>query len=104
MKFNRKRIEIFAEFLIFGVAMGLAEDLIALKLATGEPITWKIVGIVTLVAIPFAAVGELVVDRIKIVADHNDHDDTRKEQKKKMERTPIKVTVTKRKAVGAKKI
>ncbi|MDH5596738.1 MAG: hypothetical protein OEY44_01430 [Candidatus Peregrinibacteria bacterium] len=104
MKFNRKRIEIFAEFLIFGVAMGLAEDLIALKLATGEPITLKIVGIVTLVAIPFAVVGELVVDRMKIVANHNNHDDEKIEDDKKMERAHLKVTITKKEAVGAKKI
>jgi len=73
MKFNRKRIEIFAEFLVFGVAMGIVEDVIALKLATSEPITWKVVGIVTLVAIPFAAIGELIVDRMKIVPDNNKH-------------------------------
>ena len=69
-KINRKRVEIFLEFLIFGVAMGIVEDVIALKLATGEPITWRVVGIVTLVAIPFAAVGELVVDRMKIIPDN----------------------------------
>lgn len=61
---KRKRLEIFLEFLIFGVAMGLLEDLIAISLATDEMITWQTVGIVVLVAIPFAAMGELVVDRI----------------------------------------
>jgi hypothetical protein len=60
---NLRRLEIFLEFLIFGVIMGVTEDLIAVKLATGEPLTWKIVGVVTLVAIPFAAIGELIVDR-----------------------------------------
>lgn len=69
-KINRKRVEIFLEFLIFGVAMGIVEDVIALRLATSEPITWKVVGIVTLVAIPFAAIGELVVDRMKIIPDN----------------------------------
>lgn len=68
-KINRKRIEIFLEFLVFGVAMGIVEDLIALKWATGEPITWRVIWIVMVVAIPFAAVGELVVDRMKIVPD-----------------------------------
>ncbi len=61
---KRKRLEIFLEFLIFGVAMGLLEDLIAISLATDEMITWQTVGIVVLIAIPFAAMGELVVDRI----------------------------------------
>ena len=72
-KVTRKRIEVFAEFLVFGMAMGLAEDLIALKLATGEPITWRIVGIVTLVAIPFAIAGELIVDRMKIIPEGGKH-------------------------------
>ena len=67
MKFNRKRIEVFTEFLVFGVIMGLTEDLIAVTVATGEPITLKIVGVVTLVAIPFAIAGELIVDRMKLV-------------------------------------
>lgn len=72
MKFNRKRVEVFAEFLVFGVAMGIVEDVIALKLATSEPITWRVIAIVTLVAIPFAALGELIVDRMKIVPDNGD--------------------------------
>jgi hypothetical protein len=60
---NLKQLEIFLEFLIFGVIMGVIEDVIAVKLATGEPITLKVLGIVILVAIPFAAIGELIVDR-----------------------------------------
>ncbi len=47
--------------------MGVIEDLIVVKLSTGEPITWKILGIITLVAIPFAAIGELIVDRIELI-------------------------------------
>jgi hypothetical protein len=60
---NWKRVEVFLEFLLFGLVMGIAEDLIAVFVVTGEPITWKILGVVTLVAIPFAAIGELIVDR-----------------------------------------
>jgi hypothetical protein len=60
-----RRLEVFLEFLIFGVVMGVTEDLIAVTLATGEPITWRIIIIVTVVAIPFAAIGELIVDRTK---------------------------------------
>jgi putative Mn2+ efflux pump MntP len=63
---NKKKIEVFLEFLIFGVIMGIVEDLIAVKFATNETITWSIILIITLVAIPFAAVGELIVDRIQI--------------------------------------
>jgi len=64
MVINKKRLGVFIEFLIFGVVMGITEDLIAISLATGEPITWKLVLIITLVAIPFAVIGELIVDRM----------------------------------------
>ena len=57
-----RHIEMFLEFLIFGVIMGVVEDLIAVTLITSEPITMQIIGIVTLVAIPFAIIGELIVD------------------------------------------
>lgn len=60
-----KRVEVFLEFLIFGVVMGVTEDLIAVKFATGETITWEVVWIVLLVAVPFAAIGELLVDRVE---------------------------------------
>ena len=57
----------FLEFLIFGVIMGVVEDLIAVTLITGEPITLQIIGIVTLVAIPFSIIGELIVDYQDII-------------------------------------
>ena len=62
-----RRLEVFLEFLIFGIIMGVVEDLIAVTLATGEPITWRILGIIILVAIPFAAIGELIVDRLDFI-------------------------------------
>ncbi len=61
---NWKKIEIVLEFLIFGIVIGIAEDLIAITFTTGEPITWKVIGIVILVAIPFAFFGEVVFDRL----------------------------------------
>lgn len=64
---NWQRVEVFFEFFAFGVVVGVAEDLIALRVAAQEPITWKVVGIVVLIAIPFAILGELVVDRIDFV-------------------------------------
>lgn len=63
-----KRLEVFLEFLIFGIAVGITEDLIAIKLVTGEPITWKVVGLVVLIAIPFAVIGEVLIDRIDFAA------------------------------------
>ena len=67
MKMNWKRFEVLMEFFIFGLVVGIVEDLIAVKVATGEPITWRIFGIVFLVAIPFAFIGEILVDRIDFV-------------------------------------
>lgn len=61
---NYERLEVFIEFLAFGVIAGIVEDLIAIHLATDAPFSWRIVGIVILVAIPFAVLGELFVDRI----------------------------------------
>jgi len=60
-----RRLEIFIEFLVFGVIMGVVEDLIAITLVTGATITWRSILIIILVAIPFAVVGELIVDRME---------------------------------------
>ena len=62
-----KRLEVFFEFLIFGVVMGIVEDLIAVTLIIGHPVSWRGILIIVLVAIPFAAVGELIVDRIEFI-------------------------------------
>ena len=53
------------EFFIIGVAMGIVEDIIAVTISTGAPITWKVILVVTLVAIPFAIISELVVYHFK---------------------------------------
>jgi len=42
--------------------MGVAEDLLAVVLATDAQITWKVIWIVIAVTIPFAIIGELIVD------------------------------------------
>jgi len=57
------QIERFMEFLLIGVVMGTVEDLIAVKLATGETINPRMIFVVVAVAIPFAAFSELIVDR-----------------------------------------
>ena len=64
---EKRRIEVFFEFLVFGIVMGVVEDMIAIALSTGATITLNLIVIVTLVAIPFAAIGELIVDRIHIL-------------------------------------
>jgi hypothetical protein len=65
---NWKKIEVIFELLIFGIIIGIIEDLLAIKFATGEPITLKVIGIVVLIAIPFAILGEVVFDRIDFSA------------------------------------
>lgn len=50
------------EFLVIGVAMGLAEDLIAIRLATDTVINGNVIWIVLMVAVPFAFISEIVVD------------------------------------------
>jgi hypothetical protein len=59
-----KKIEVIFELIIFGIIIGITEDLIAIKLATEAPITPKVIGIVILIAIPFAFIGEVIFDRI----------------------------------------
>jgi hypothetical protein len=65
---NPKRVEVFLEFLVFGILVGIVEDILAIKLATGEPITWRIIGIVVGIAIPFALIGEFIVDQVDFVS------------------------------------
>lgn len=60
---EKKHIERFLEFLLVGIGMGVVEDLLAVKIATGAVIDLNVIIIVTLIAIPFAAFSELIVDR-----------------------------------------
>lgn len=53
------------EFFIIGLVMGIAEDIIAVSLSTGAMISWNVLLIVTLVAMPFAIISELIVDHFK---------------------------------------
>ena len=62
-----QRLEVFLEFLIFGIIVGVTEDLIAVKVVADVSITWHVVGIIVLIAIPFALLGEVLVDRIDFV-------------------------------------
>ena len=76
---NWKRLEVFFEFLVFGIIVGVAEDLIAIEIVTNEPITWQVVGIIVLIAIPFALLGEVLVDRIDFVEIFKKHFNKNKE-------------------------
>lgn len=57
----------FSEFLIFGIVVGVIEDLIAVEVVADVKITWHVIGIIVLIAIPFALLGEVLVDRIDFV-------------------------------------
>ncbi len=59
-----KKIEVFLEFLIFGVILGIIEDLIAFSFSVGESITPKVILFAAIIAIPFAFLGEVIIDRI----------------------------------------
>lgn len=56
----------FCQFLLLGIGLGIVEDLLAVYFATGEPITWKIIVLITGVTVPFAILGELVVDKVDL--------------------------------------
>ncbi len=62
MRINSK-IKFFIVLLIFGIAIGITEDILAITLVTRETITWRVVGIIILVAIPFAIIGDIVLNR-----------------------------------------
>lgn len=59
---KRKYINRLIEFFIIGIAMGITEDILAITIATDAPITANVLLVVFLVALPFAAISELVVD------------------------------------------
>lgn len=59
---DAERVARFVEFLIIGIMMGVTEDIIAIMVATDAEVTVEMVGIIVLVAVPFAALSELVVD------------------------------------------
>lgn len=56
--------EKFLEFVVIGVILGVVEDLLALYFVTrgNFSVSWRVIGIIVGVAIPFAAFSELVID------------------------------------------
>lgn len=59
---NKRRIARLLEFLVIGITMGLVEDLLAVVLTTDAEVTPEMIGLIVLIAIPFAIVSELIVD------------------------------------------
>jgi len=65
---TEKKIEVIFEFLVFGIIIGIAEDIIAVTVVSGEPITWRVIGIIVVIAIPFAVLGEIIADNIDFIS------------------------------------
>ncbi|XOB41090.1 MAG: hypothetical protein ACKKMP_00810 [Candidatus Nealsonbacteria bacterium] len=61
-----KKLEVMFEFLLFGILIGITEDIIAIKLTTGASITPRMIGIIVAIAIPFAIIGEMIADRVNL--------------------------------------
>lgn len=59
---KRRVVFRFAVFFILGLALGLVEDLIVIKLATDARITLHVVEVALLVAFPFAVISEIFID------------------------------------------
>ena len=57
-----KRCEVVLEFLVFGIAMGIVEDLLVLVFLTGETVSLEMIGVAAAITFPFAFVGEVLVD------------------------------------------
>lgn len=60
---RNERIHRFLEFFLVGLFIGIMEDILVIKLSTGESITLTMILIAFAVAFPFAVFSELIVDR-----------------------------------------
>ena len=64
MSKHDKKIRLL-EFLLVGVVMGFAEDLLAIVFATDAEINLRVIWVVFIVALPFAFISEFIVDHPK---------------------------------------
>lgn len=56
------RLKRFLEFLIIGILFGVTEDVLAVVITTDADVTPEMLLLIVLIAVPFAAFSELVVD------------------------------------------
>ena len=61
-KSNKNHYIRLVEFLVIGLAMGITEDLLAVRFATDAKMSADVIYIVVIIAIPFALISELLVD------------------------------------------
>lgn len=59
---HHARLKRLLEFFIIGLVFGITEDILAVALATDAELTFDVVAVVVLIAIPFAIFSELIVD------------------------------------------
>ncbi|WP_254612599.1 hypothetical protein [Haloterrigena gelatinilytica] len=64
---NTQRLKRFLELFVIGIVFGVTEDVLAVVIATDAAVTPDVIGIVVLIAIPFAVLSELVVDHPKFL-------------------------------------
>lgn len=64
---NAERLKRLLEFFVIGIVFGVTEDVLAVVIATDAEVTLEVVGVVVLIAIPFAILSELVVDHPKFL-------------------------------------
>jgi len=61
------QIKRILEFFLIGIVFGVTEDILAVLIATDAELSVDIVGVVVLIAIPFAIISELIVDHPKFL-------------------------------------
>jgi len=61
------QIKRILEFFLIGIVFGVTEDILAVLIATDAELSVEIVGVVVLIAIPFAIISELIVDHPKFL-------------------------------------
>lgn len=86
---KHKRIVRFLEFFVVGFLFGIAEDLLVVFTATDARITFHVVVIAAIIALPFAIFSELIFDKpetrryIRRRVFHPKHHRHRKKKRKK---------------------
>lgn len=64
---NHGRLKRLLEFLVIGIVFGVTEDVLAVVLTTDAEITPEMIGLIVVIAVPFAVLSELVVDHPRFV-------------------------------------
>jgi high-affinity nickel permease len=63
---KHRRLFRFLEFFVVGFLLGVGEDIAVIVLATDDPITSRTLLVAVVVALPFAVLSELIVDKPEV--------------------------------------